>query len=73
MTIETMVREFRYDEIRLPDPNPTFAISRVGRGQLLYFQQSSSKGLHYILSEGRGSSERAAMRGGGWLGRVSLS
>ena len=22
MTIETMDREFRYDEIRLPDPNP---------------------------------------------------
>ena len=29
MTIETMVREFRYDEIRLPDPNPRLSVDEV--------------------------------------------
>src|ERR1700683_1051177 len=29
MTIETMVREFRYDEIRLPDPTPRLSVDEV--------------------------------------------
>ena len=29
MTIETMVREFRYDEVRLPDPNPRLSVDEV--------------------------------------------
>ena len=29
MTIEPMVREFRYDEIRLPDPNPRLSVDEV--------------------------------------------
>jgi hypothetical protein len=53
--------------------SPTFAISRIAGGKLPYFQQPASKGLHYIFSWGWGSSERAARRGGGWFGRVSLS
>ena len=29
MTIETMAREFRYDGVRLPDPNPKLSIEEV--------------------------------------------
>jgi len=29
MTIETMDREFRYDGVRLPDPNPKLSIEEV--------------------------------------------
>jgi PRTRC genetic system protein C len=29
MTIETMTREFRYDSVRLPDPNPKLSIDEV--------------------------------------------
>jgi PRTRC genetic system protein C len=29
MTIETMGREFRYDGVRLPDPNPKLSIEEV--------------------------------------------
>src|SRR5580698_9977347 len=29
MTIETMAREFRYDELRLPDPNPRLSVDEV--------------------------------------------
>jgi PRTRC genetic system protein C len=29
MTIETMEREFRYDSLRLPDPNKKFSIEEV--------------------------------------------
>ena len=29
MTIETMDREFRYDNLRLPDPNRTLSIDEV--------------------------------------------
>jgi PRTRC genetic system protein C len=29
MTIETMTREFRYDGVRLPDPNPKLSIEEV--------------------------------------------
>jgi PRTRC genetic system protein C len=29
MTIETMAREFRYDSVRLPDPNPKLSIEEV--------------------------------------------
>ena len=29
MTIETMDREFRYDELRLPDPNPRLSVDEV--------------------------------------------
>jgi PRTRC genetic system protein C len=29
MTIETMTREFRYDSVRLPDPNPKLSIEEV--------------------------------------------
>jgi hypothetical protein len=50
----------------------TFAIGGHENVKLLYLQSSALKGLHYIFSGGRGSSERAARRGGGWLGNVSL-
>ena len=53
--------------------NPTFAIGAVGKEKRLCFQQAASRGLHYIFSVGRGWSERAAIRGGGWFGKVSLS
>ena len=29
MTIETMNREFRYDQLRLPDPNPRLSVDEV--------------------------------------------
>jgi len=29
MTIETMAREFRYDSVRLPDPNSKLSIEEV--------------------------------------------
>jgi PRTRC genetic system protein C len=29
MTIETMAREFRYDGVRLPDPNPKLSVEEV--------------------------------------------
>lgn len=29
MTIETMAREFRYDGVRLPDPNPKLSIEEI--------------------------------------------
>ena len=29
MTIETMDREFRYDNLRLPDPNRNFSVEEV--------------------------------------------
>ncbi len=29
MTIENMAREFRYDELRLPDPNPRLSVDEV--------------------------------------------
>jgi PRTRC genetic system protein C len=29
MTIETMTREFRYDQLRLPDPNPRLSVDEV--------------------------------------------
>ena len=29
MTIETMAREFRYDGVRLPDPNPKLSTEEV--------------------------------------------
>jgi PRTRC genetic system protein C len=29
MTIETMNREFRYDQLRLPDPNPRLTVDEV--------------------------------------------
>jgi len=29
MTIETMTREFRYDSVRLPDPDPRLSIEEV--------------------------------------------
>ena len=29
MTIETMTREFRYDSVRLPDPNSRLSIEEV--------------------------------------------
>jgi hypothetical protein len=52
--------------------NRTFAIGGYENVKWLYLQASALKGLHYIFSGGRGSSERAARRGGGWLGNVSL-
>jgi hypothetical protein len=52
--------------------SPTFAIGGYENVKLLYFQWSALKGLHCLFSGGRGSSERAARRGGGWLGNVSL-
>jgi PRTRC genetic system protein C len=30
MTIETRAREFRYDGVRLPDPNPKLSIEDFG-------------------------------------------
>jgi PRTRC genetic system protein C len=29
MTIEAMTREFRYDGVRLPDPNPKLSVEEV--------------------------------------------
>jgi PRTRC genetic system protein C len=29
MTIETITREFRYDQLRLPDPNPRLSVDEV--------------------------------------------
>jgi PRTRC genetic system protein C len=29
MTIETMAREFRYDGVRLPDPNPKLSVEEA--------------------------------------------
>ena len=29
MTVETMNREFRYDQLRLPDPNPRLTVDEV--------------------------------------------
>ena len=52
--------------------NRTFANSRVGDGEALYFQQRAPERLHYIFSVARGCSA-AVMRGGGWFGRVSCS
>jgi hypothetical protein len=53
--------------------NPTFAIGAVGIAKPVYFQRADSQGLHYIFSGARVSWGRAAMRGGGWSGSVSLS
>lgn len=56
-----------------PFASPTFAVRRVWSRKPVYFQQGVPKGLHYSFSGGKGSSAGAAMRGGGWLGKVSLS
>src|SRR5215475_10922936 len=53
--------------------NLTFAIGAVGIAKPVYFQPAVPQGLHYIFSGARASSGRAAMRGRGWSGRVSLS
>jgi hypothetical protein len=59
------------NDLRLSRANPTFAVGRVERAKALYFQHGASKGLHYIFNGGRASSIAAAMRGGGWFGRVN--
>jgi hypothetical protein len=53
--------------------SPTFAVETIPEGEVPCFQQSRSKGLHYIFSVGVTSGVRAANRGGGWLGRLSRS
>ena len=43
-----------------------------GKVKVLCFQWALPKGLHKIFGGGKGSSERAVMRGGGWFGKVKL-